>query len=198
MGQKTISGHDFDALSANRDNPTAVLVLEDGTIFTGFGFGATTTNVGEVCFNTSMTGYQEIITIAPDDALQDGGGNAKALTAPFTPPGVVFQGSSHGNISDAGAGNGTTTGTLLVGEKVEYQATFTLDQATIDSGQIRNCFSAQAIVKSTGANVNDSLDTCVDTTIPHVPVIEVTKIASVDDVNNSSTNDVGDIITYDI
>ena len=143
-------------------------------------------------------GYQEIITIVPDDALVDGGGNAKALTAPFTPPGVVFQGSTHGNISDAGAGNGTTTGTLLVGEKVEYQATFTLDQATIDSGQIRNCFSAQAIVKSTGSNVNDSLDTCVDTTIPHVPVIEVTKIASVDDVNNSSTNDVGDIITYDI
>ena len=62
MGQKTISGHDFDALSANRDNPTAVLVLEDGTIFTGFGFGATTTNVGEVCFNTSMTGYQEIMS----------------------------------------------------------------------------------------------------------------------------------------
>ena len=62
MGQKTISGHDFDALSANRDNPTAVLVLEDGTIFTGFGFGATTTNIGEVCFNTSMTGYQEIMS----------------------------------------------------------------------------------------------------------------------------------------
>ena len=62
MGQKTISGHDFGALSANRDNPTAVLVLEDGTIFTGFGFGATTTNVGEVCFNTSMTGHQEIMS----------------------------------------------------------------------------------------------------------------------------------------
>ena len=62
MGQKTISGHNFDALIANRDNPTAALVLEDGTVFTGFGFGATTTNVGEVCFNTSMTGYQEIMT----------------------------------------------------------------------------------------------------------------------------------------
>jgi len=57
MAQKTISGHDFDALRANRDNPTAALVLEDGTTFTGFGFGAATTNVGEVCFNTSMTGY---------------------------------------------------------------------------------------------------------------------------------------------
>ena len=42
--------------------PTAVLVLEDGTIFEGRGFGAVTTNVGEVCFNTSMTGYQEIMT----------------------------------------------------------------------------------------------------------------------------------------
>ena len=62
MAQKTISGHDFDALRANRDNPTAALVLEDGTTFTGFGFGATTINVGEVCFNTSMTGYQEIMT----------------------------------------------------------------------------------------------------------------------------------------
>ena len=62
MAQKTISGHDFDALRANRDNPTAALVLEDGTTFTGFGFGAATTNVGEVCFNTSMTGYQEILT----------------------------------------------------------------------------------------------------------------------------------------
>jgi carbamoyl-phosphate synthase small subunit len=62
MGQKTFSGHDFAALRANRDNPTAVLVLEDGTVYRGFGFGATTTNVGEVCFNTSMTGYQEIMT----------------------------------------------------------------------------------------------------------------------------------------
>ena len=62
MGQKTISGHNFDALRANRDNPTAALVLEDGTVFTGFGFGAAATNVGEVCFNTSMTGYQEIMT----------------------------------------------------------------------------------------------------------------------------------------
>ena len=62
MGQKTISGHNFDALRSNRNNPTALLILEDGTVLTGFGFGAATTNVGEVCFNTSMTGYQEIMT----------------------------------------------------------------------------------------------------------------------------------------
>ncbi|HKJ72820.1 MAG TPA: glutamine-hydrolyzing carbamoyl-phosphate synthase small subunit [Alphaproteobacteria bacterium] len=42
--------------------PTAVLVLEDGAIYYGHGIGATGTAVGEVCFNTSMTGYQEILT----------------------------------------------------------------------------------------------------------------------------------------
>src|SRR2546428_8981833 len=40
----------------------AKLALEDGTIFTGRGFGATGTTEGEVVFNTSMTGYQEILT----------------------------------------------------------------------------------------------------------------------------------------
>ncbi len=41
---------------------TAVLALADGTLFWGQGFGATGENVGEVCFNTAMTGYQEIMT----------------------------------------------------------------------------------------------------------------------------------------
>ncbi|PKM81694.1 MAG: carbamoyl phosphate synthase small subunit [Firmicutes bacterium HGW-Firmicutes-14] len=40
----------------------AVLILEDGTVFEGRGFGAETENFGEVVFNTSMTGYQEILT----------------------------------------------------------------------------------------------------------------------------------------
>ncbi|MHA1113607.1 MAG: glutamine-hydrolyzing carbamoyl-phosphate synthase small subunit [Alphaproteobacteria bacterium] len=40
----------------------AVLVLADGTCFWGRGIGATGATVGEVCFNTSMTGYQEILT----------------------------------------------------------------------------------------------------------------------------------------
>ena len=40
----------------------AILVLEDGTVLRGDGFGAQTTVVGEVVFNTSLTGYQEVIT----------------------------------------------------------------------------------------------------------------------------------------
>ncbi len=40
----------------------AALILEDGTIFWGRGAGAQTSATGEVCFNTSLTGYQEILT----------------------------------------------------------------------------------------------------------------------------------------
>ena len=42
---------------------SAILALADGTVFKGKAFGAEkTTTVGEVVFNTSMTGYQEILT----------------------------------------------------------------------------------------------------------------------------------------
>lgn len=41
---------------------TALLALEDGTIFHGEAFGAPVTVAGEICFNTSMTGYQEVLT----------------------------------------------------------------------------------------------------------------------------------------
>ncbi len=59
-----------DASSATAARPaaslsrakTARLVLADGTVFEGQGFGAARAAVGEVCFNTAMTGYQEILT----------------------------------------------------------------------------------------------------------------------------------------
>jgi len=41
---------------------TAIVVLEDGTIIEGEGLGATGDAVGEICFNTAITGYQEILT----------------------------------------------------------------------------------------------------------------------------------------
>src|ERR1035437_4287126 len=40
----------------------AILALEDGSVFHGTGFGASASACGEVCFNTSMIGYQEILT----------------------------------------------------------------------------------------------------------------------------------------
>jgi len=46
----------------SQPRPTVKLALEDGTVFTGLAFGASGTSEGEVVFNTSMTGYQEILT----------------------------------------------------------------------------------------------------------------------------------------
>ncbi|WP_371224374.1 glutamine-hydrolyzing carbamoyl-phosphate synthase small subunit [Roseovarius sp. 2305UL8-3] len=47
---------------ASTPHPTACLALADGTIFYGKGFGATGQTTAELCFNTAMTGYQEIMT----------------------------------------------------------------------------------------------------------------------------------------
>ena len=47
---------------AAHGRPTACLALADGTLFHGEGFGATGETVAELCFNTAMTGYQEIMT----------------------------------------------------------------------------------------------------------------------------------------
>ena len=52
----------FAAESRADEPPSGVLVLGDGTVFRGRGLGAVGRAVGEVCFNTSMTGYQEILT----------------------------------------------------------------------------------------------------------------------------------------
>jgi carbamoyl-phosphate synthase small subunit len=47
---------------AQPSRATGVLVLADGTVLWGRGFGAVGSAVGEVCFNTAMTGYQEVMT----------------------------------------------------------------------------------------------------------------------------------------
>ena len=53
---------DAPLLLARPSGTNAALVLADGSIFWGRGLGAPGASVGEVCFNTSMTGYQEIMT----------------------------------------------------------------------------------------------------------------------------------------
>ncbi|MEC7834467.1 MAG: carbamoyl-phosphate synthase domain-containing protein, partial [Pseudomonadota bacterium] len=44
------------------NNITAILILADGTVFWGKGIGEEKITSGEICFNTSITGYQEILT----------------------------------------------------------------------------------------------------------------------------------------
>src|SRR5690606_11921426 len=50
------------AQSTRTPTTTGALVLADGTVFLGEGLGAVGAVEGEVCFNTAMTGYQEILT----------------------------------------------------------------------------------------------------------------------------------------
>jgi carbamoyl-phosphate synthase small subunit len=45
-----------------RERPESILILADGRTFRGYAFGAARTTVGEIVFNTAMTGYQEILT----------------------------------------------------------------------------------------------------------------------------------------
>jgi len=53
----------FDITNAKQpSDATAVIVFADGTVFYGRGFGAQTKSVGEICFHTGMTGYQETLT----------------------------------------------------------------------------------------------------------------------------------------
>ena len=48
-------------MSLSQTTP-AILILADGTVFNGTAFGKTGTATGEICFNTGMTGYQEVFT----------------------------------------------------------------------------------------------------------------------------------------
>ncbi len=59
METKRLSGKKKTAM---RHTMRALLALEDGRTFEGESFGASGTRVGEICFNTSMTGYQEVLT----------------------------------------------------------------------------------------------------------------------------------------
>src|SRR5437870_3990437 len=49
-------------MSTTQINKPAILLLQDGTIFYGKAFGKIGTTTGEICFNTGMTGYQEVFT----------------------------------------------------------------------------------------------------------------------------------------
>lgn len=52
----------MSAINQHTEKPTALIALADGQLFYGHGFGATGITVAELVFNTSMTGYQEIMT----------------------------------------------------------------------------------------------------------------------------------------
>lgn len=75
-------------MPSHSNRPTGALALADGAVFLGFGCGATGEALGEVCFNTAMTGYQEILT-DPSYAAQ---------IVTFTFPHIGNVGSNHDDV----------------------------------------------------------------------------------------------------
>jgi carbamoyl-phosphate synthase small subunit len=62
IGVETHGGGKLSGIAHSHKPRKAILVLSDGTVFKGYGFGAQGEGIGEVVFNTSLTGYQEILT----------------------------------------------------------------------------------------------------------------------------------------
>src|SRR5271156_3381677 len=105
----------------SRRRPTALLILANGETIEGFGVGAVGAAVGEVCFNTAMTGYEEILT-DPSYAGQ-------IITFTFPHIGVV--GTNEEDIETVNlAASAGARGVILradVGEPSNYRATRRLE-----------------------------------------------------------------------
>ena len=96
----------------------ALLALEDGRVFRGVGFGKIGTTTGEICFNTSMTGYQEILT---DPSYR---GQIITMTYPM-------QGNYGVNQEDAESAGTHATG-FVVGELSEIPSSWRSEQSLDD------------------------------------------------------------------
>ncbi|CAN1541062.1 CarA Carbamoylphosphate synthase small subunit [Rhabdaerophilaceae bacterium] len=101
---------------------TALLVLADGTIIEGDGIGATGEGNGEICFNTAMTGYQEIMT--------DPSYSGQIIT--FTFPHIGNVGVNEEDIETVNMAGGTGLSGVVLGTGISdpsnYRATRHLDQ----------------------------------------------------------------------
>jgi len=93
----------------------ALLALEDGRVFRGIAFGMKGTTTGEICFNTSMTGYQEILT---DPSYR---GQIVTMTYPM-------QGNYGVNAADAESANTHATG-FVIGELCELPSSWRSEQS---------------------------------------------------------------------
>jgi carbamoyl-phosphate synthase small subunit len=111
---------------ADLSRATGILVLADGTVVRGRGFGAEGAAVGEVCFNTAMTGYQEVMT-DPSYAAQ---------IVTFTFPHIGNVGANH---EDEESANPFALGCIVrqdVTEPSNYRSTQHFDQWMKMNGRI--------------------------------------------------------------
>ncbi|MDY8109665.1 glutamine-hydrolyzing carbamoyl-phosphate synthase small subunit [Fulvimarina sp. 2208YS6-2-32] len=128
--------------------PTGLLVLSDGTVIEGFGLGAEGAIEGEVCFNTALTGYQEILT-DPSYAQQ---------IVTFTFPHIGNVGANEEDREDfSPLGNAGAVGAVLRAEVTEpsnYRSAGHLDSWLTSRGIVAICGidtrALTALVRETG------------------------------------------------
>jgi carbamoyl-phosphate synthase small subunit len=117
------------------DTPkTARLVLADGTVIAGYGLGATGAAPGEVCFNTAMTGYQEILT--------DPSYTGQIITFTFPHVGNVGTNSDDSETSNPAARSGVR-GCIL-------RAPVTAPSNYRDTGDLHEWLALRGIIAITG------------------------------------------------
>ena len=151
---------------------SAILALEDGRVFRGEGFGARGTAVGEICFNTSMTGYQEILT---DPSYR---GQIVAMTAP--------------QIGNYG------TNTIDVESDVPHVRAFVIEELSTIPSNWRHEFSLHDFLEQNGVPGIEGIDTraltrhlrtrgamkaCVTTELDEAAAIEQARNAAYDGVD---------------
>jgi hypothetical protein len=120
--------------SAHESLATAALVLADGTVFWGHGLGAVGVVEGEICFNTAITGYQEILT-DPSYAGQ---------IIAFTFPHIGNVGANNEDIETATpAARGLVLRADVTGPS-NFRATRTLDDCSSPSGSSASPASTRA------------------------------------------------------
>ena len=113
-------GSDEGASGWRPRRTTGVLVLANGVVIEGYGVGAAGSAVGEVCFNTAMTGYQEILT--------DPSYAAQIIT--FTFPHIGIVGVNSEDIEVVNAAGSAAVGAIFradLGESSNFRAQGTLD-----------------------------------------------------------------------
>ncbi len=115
---------------------TARLVLADGTVISGYGLGATGSAPGEVCFNTAMTGYQEILT--------DPSYTGQIVTFTFPHIGNVGTNADDSEASNPAARSGVR-GCIL-------RAPVTAPSSYRDTGDLHDWLTKRGIIAITGVD----------------------------------------------
>ncbi|MFA6219892.1 MAG: glutamine-hydrolyzing carbamoyl-phosphate synthase small subunit [Erythrobacter sp.] len=103
---------------AQPKDATGCLVFADGTVIWGKGFGATGSAVGEVCFNTAMTGYQEVMT--------DPSYDSQIVT--FTFPHIGNVGANEEDVESRGPNGALGAVGLVVRQEITPQSNFRAQQ----------------------------------------------------------------------